>query len=235
MAPKKGKELDPLEMVTLEEPNVSTEVYDEYLPENLEDDYEYFEGYRPHNPGECQLPFAKGHANGLLQFKRFRHDESPKLNGSPQCGHWRIVKKDLVICGIKMEDVFVKKGDPAYPFDAFGYVPYGPFVKTGGDRECREFYLGVRPARANEAEQKIRARESRKTVTAAHLKSGADLGSQADKIAKAHYNLPQNSPAQVTSRLTPADEELQKSATFEEDMRKNMITTQQWDKLKPNR
>jgi hypothetical protein len=216
---KKSVIVDPLEQGAGEGPNVPETTY---FQSETPDDVQYFDGWQPHNPGQSQLPFRGGANTSPLQFRYFRHDEVRMLNGGPQCGHWQIVKKDLAIFNIKVSDLFVDKSDPAYPFDAFGYIPYGGFVKTGGDRECRESYLAVRPAKADEVEQEIRARDSAKAVRSAHQESGKGAADHADKLAKRHYGLAQNSPAQVASSLT----------SFDQEMRANMVTSQQWDKLR---
>lgn len=186
----------------------------------IEDDIVYFDEWKPEDQGQIGLPFSVAD-HGPFAFKYFRYDEVYKLNGSVRCAYWRPVKKDLAMFGVCMADLFVPESDPAYPFDKYGLIPYGRSIRADDGRECRESYLAVRPAAANDPEQKIRARQSAEAVSARHVESGSEVAAKADKIAKAYYGQAQDTTPLVASQLT----------SFDAEMRKNMVTSDQYAKL----
>lgn len=118
----------------------------------------YFKDYVQTPGSEIPLAFNPEYDHSELEFRKFRADEMPRLPkiGTAASGYWQIARRDTVILGHKLSDVFMGEGDPQCPWDSTGLYPFGDGINVGGGRECREMYLAVRPAAARDAEFSLR-------------------------------------------------------------------------------
>ncbi len=129
-----------------------------------------FDNYVPTPASERKLPVREGMEDVFrkLQLSFFRAEQMYQLTGGPESKYYRAVQKKTTLDFLGADDehreltfadVFVGEDDPGYPFDADGLIGHGGYVRVQ-DRQCRESYLAARPASANEAEQRLRAKTS---------------------------------------------------------------------------
>lgn len=126
----------------------------------------YFENFKVQASLEKPLAFNPKVDHSMLEFRKFRADEMHKVRGDEQSGYWQAVKKDTVVLGVKMSDVFVGEGDPQYPWDSYGLYSEGEGTRLADGSEVRELYLAVRPAAVREHEYRLRAKLSAISGTA---------------------------------------------------------------------
>lgn len=153
------------------------------------------------------LPIKPGFDDSIYQWRYFRVDELPQLDGSMRCGYWIPVHISLDYLDYNMaNDVFVGNDDPGCPWDADGYISKGGFVKTGNGRECREKYLCVRPMQVYVAEQALKAEMSRAAANATSPAHMAQLAKNNEGSRLSGLNIPNPAdPSNPHVQVLPSD------------------------------
>jgi hypothetical protein len=185
-----------------------------------------FKDYNPNPVSSQEWPWAPGFDRTPVSVRLFRHDQMHELNGSVQCGYWVPVTINGAILGIPFTEMFVGSDDPAYPFDEYGFFPYGRVVTSTGGKKCREMYLAARPAAARDGEKRLRARLSADQLTQHNIVGQAaaeriqSQGAAQGQAASLHHpSANPNDPYAVPVQSS-------------QSMGLNMITSERWAGLK---